>query len=84
MPCSRIKVGEIQAIVCGRHKIRTCVKCGQIATRECDWKVMRSGRKATCDAPICDDCTHQPAKNKDLCPKHSEEWGQHSLNLSGK
>lgn len=73
MKCTRVRVGEITATICGSQRIPVCVKCGGIATRECDWRI---GRR-TCDRPVCDECTHSPAPGKDLCPRHAKEWANH-------
>lgn len=43
---------------------------GRPATLLCDWKV----EGGTCDARLCEACTHVPAPDKDLCPKHASEW----------
>jgi hypothetical protein len=69
MGCSHVRVGGIDAIVCG--PTQRC-KCGRRATRLCDWKI--PGKKSgTCDAPLCDICAIVPAPEKDLCPKHAAE-----------
>jgi hypothetical protein len=58
----------------GRRKPKPCA-CGRHSTRLCDWLLtIGGGHKATCDVPLCDRCTHSPAKDKDLCPKHAAEW----------
>jgi hypothetical protein len=77
MPCSRVRIGNATAIICGRKRIRACVKCGAIADRECDWKVAPG---KTCDAAICSSCAVSPAPEKDLCPRHAEAWKIHPLN----
>ena len=60
------------AIVCDRSKPKSC-PCGRRATRLCDWKV--SGKKSgTCDAPLCANCSTEPAPDKDLCPAHARDW----------
>ena len=73
MPCTHVRLpgGQI-AIVCGpRDKPKRCAcGSGKPATLLCDWKVVGG----VCDAPLCDDCTHTPASDKDLCPRHAEEW----------
>jgi len=82
MPCYHIG----NAIVCtrGRAKPPARCACGKPATRECDWRIKRfvgprggkltKPRVVTCDAPICESCSHEPAPGKDLCPKHAEKW----------
>lgn len=72
LACEHVSLsGGGSAIVCGTRR-KKCA-CGRRATLECDWKV--NGKKSgTCDAPICDRCTHVPAPDKDLCPKHAAEW----------
>lgn len=96
MPCERVRIGDSVAIVCSRGRRKAspaCVKCGCIATRECDWKVLklRGARGAvltkpkpgTCDAPLCDRCTHQPAPDKDLCPEHAAKWAARATTTEG-
>ncbi len=77
MVCTRVKLGDGSvAIVCGpRQKPKPCSKCGRPAGLLCDWKVPER-LSGTCDAPICARCTHSPAKDKDLCPKHAEQLQQ--------
>lgn len=72
--CSVVKMpGGGVAIVCSRgHKAKRCA-CGRAANRLCDWKV-KAKRSGTCDVPLCELCTHSPASEKDLCPKHAAEW----------
>lgn len=75
MVCETVQLENgARAIVCspGRRKAR-CGECGKVANLLCDWKV-KTRRSGTCDAPICDDCTHSPAPGKDLCPTHRDEW----------
>lgn len=84
MPCSHVRIKGadgtvVNAIVCGRKRIKACCGCGGIATRECDWKL---GQGKTCDRPLCEDCTDSPAPGKDLCPVHAAEWAARLL--SGK
>lgn len=76
MVCTRVTLpGGQAAIVCGpRPKAKKCgCGSGRRATLLCDWKTP-DGPAETCDAPICGDCTHVPAPDKDLCPKHAAEW----------
>ena len=75
MVCETVQLENgARAIVCspGRRKAR-CSECGKTANLLCDWKV-KTRRSGTCDAPICADCTHNPAPDKDLCPTHRDEW----------
>ena len=69
-----------RAIVCsGRRRAKAC-RCGRPSTRLCDWRIAvpaaegGPAARVTCDAPLCDSCTHSPAPGKDLCPSHAEEW----------
>lgn len=73
MPCVVVRLPDGgSAIVCtvGRHQ--RC-SCGARATLLCDWKVP-ARRSGTCDAQICEGCSHKPAPEKDLCPTHAAEW----------
>ena len=73
MTCHHVPLaGGGHAIVCTREKTQRCA-CGRRATLLCDWKVPGK-RSGTCDAPICSSCTTSPARDKDLCPKHAEEY----------
>lgn len=75
MVCERVQMpGGGVAIVCGpRQRKRKCVSCKRPADLLCDWKV-KGKKSGTCDAPICERCSHVPAPEKDLCPKHAAEW----------
>ncbi len=81
MGCSYVRLPDgTRAIVCGyRQRQRRCA-CGRPSTRLCDWKIAqpergrRGGKPKTCDAPLCDQCTHSPAPEKDLCKHHAAEW----------
>lgn len=79
MPCSRIRIGGVTAMICGSKRIPACVKCGGIADRECDWKTAPG---KTCDRPICSSCSVSPAADKDLCPHHAAAWANHPRNRS--
>lgn len=64
--------------VCGPAPRRTrCVGCIKLTIRArlrlCDARIKGSGGR-TCDAPVCVDCTTQPAPDKDLCPHHAAQW----------
>lgn len=74
MPCRRITSPDgTAAIVCGpRRRMKRCA-CGNPHTALCDWKV-KTKKSGTCDKPLCAQCTHVPAPEKDLCPKHAAEW----------
>ena len=73
MTCSRVLVdGNVVFIRHSGPRLLPCRVCGEISTRLCDWKVGKSG--ATCDAPLCDEHTSQPARGKDLCPEHAATW----------
>jgi len=76
MPCTVTTLpGGQRAIVCGtRRRPKPCAcGSGKPATLRCDWKVPGK-RTGTCDTWLCIDCTHVPAPDKDLCPKHAAEW----------
>lgn len=71
MACEHVSLpGGGSAILCGRTKRQRCA-CGAPATRLCDWKVPGK-RSGTCDKPLCADCSHSPAWEKDLCPDHAQ------------
>lgn len=89
MPCTKIALpGGGVAIVCSRVNERPPPPCefcrARPAKRRCDWKVLklrgpRGGvlkkpTPGTCDAWLCEVCTHEPAPDKDLCPHHAAKW----------
>ncbi len=78
VPCKRVTVGGVTAIVCGpKQKAAKPCRCGsgQPADLLCDWKVPTK-RSGTCDAKLCASCTSSPAPGKDLCPTHAAEWAR--------
>lgn len=78
MTCHHVQLENgARAIICTSERKKRCVQCGKPADLLCDWKVP-SRRSGTCDKPICGNCTHSPAPDKDLCPDHAAEWkGRH-------
>jgi Protein of unknown function (DUF1018) len=60
-------------IICSRGRGLKKCNCGNVATRDCDWKV-KGKRSGTCDAALCARCTFVPAADKDLCPRHAAQW----------
>lgn len=74
MTCEHVRLADgTGMIICGTRPRPRCVRCGNRADLECDWKV--PGRASgTCDKPICARCTTSPAPEKDLCPDHAEAW----------
>jgi hypothetical protein len=64
-------------IVCrGGNRPKRC-HCGRPSTALCDWKVGTLPRRKkikTCDVPMCELHTYQPAADKDLCPEHAAVW----------
>jgi hypothetical protein len=81
MACAWINVNGTPAIICGLKKPKPC-KCGSglEVSRACDWKrrrVHKDGHELkpkTCDAPLCEQCTYEPAPGKDLCRTHRDLW----------
>jgi hypothetical protein len=73
--CHPINFGDGgHGFVCTRGKRPIiCSACGKRGDLLCDWKV-KERRSGTCDKPICASCSHSPAKGKDLCPEHAQEW----------
>lgn len=80
MACYRVRLpeGGFALVRITGKRVNCCVKCGCIATRECDWKV-KGKRSGTCDAHLCDVCTVEPEQGKDLCPEHAKAWEQWKL-----
>jgi hypothetical protein len=82
MPCEPVRIGNAIGIICirrARPRRRKCSACGELTEpaqlRECDWK---TGKTTTCDALICTRCSHVPAPEIDLCPKHAAVWLERS------
>ena len=82
MPCNTVIVGGLSATICtrGRRRIKACCVCGAPAPYGCDWKVP----DGTCDKPLCERHTLQPAVGKDLCPEHAAAWEQRSAERKSK
>ena len=84
MTCRTVQLDDEQhAIICMRsgskRRVATsCVHCVKPATRLCDWKLPGGG---TCSQPLCDEHSHAPALEKDLCPRHAERWAAHPKQL---
>lgn len=84
MPCYHIGNAIVCTRVNGFSKPEPKCACGKLRTRECDWRLQRfvgprggkltKPRLVTCDEPMCDDCTYEPAPGKDLCPTHKAKW----------
>lgn len=51
-----------------KNSPRPCSICFDIGGRLCDWN-LPSGKD--CDRSICEHCSTEPAKDKDLCPEHA-------------
>jgi hypothetical protein len=71
MPCTRMNVGGIAAIVCTRAQRKKRCGCGGQASLLCDWKVSPT---KTCDAPICTACAEEVATDKHLCRAHQAAY----------
>lgn len=75
MVCRPFSANGMTGFVCGPSQKAPRCKCGsgRPANLLCDWKTPR-GKKPTCDAKICLDCSTRPATDKDLCPAHARAW----------
>lgn len=73
MGCEVVKDNGHNFIMCSRGgksaSSGPCKFCGKAGYRLCDFIVDETAGK-TCDVLMCDYCTHNAGKNKDLCPKH--------------
>lgn len=76
--CERVQVGSTIAIICGGRRGQphrpACKCCPRESTKLCDFPVVRNGRRATCDVPICDDHATSIGPDRDLCPWHAKQW----------
>lgn len=80
MKCQTLSLDGIVAIVCTSGRPRRAIlkcKCGNHATRLCDWLLPGGG---TCSKAVCDDCRTVPGPGKDLCADHAAEWRVHPSN----
>jgi hypothetical protein len=68
MPCYHFNGG----VFCTRgRRAKPCVYCGAASSRLCDFPVIRKGKKATCDAALCDRCAqHGVSADVDFCRPH--------------
>ena len=66
-PCSaKIQVGKA-----GLDAAFKCVYCLAMSSFLCDWPVTAaSGKKGTCDEPLCAAHSGQVGPNKNYCPEH--------------
>lgn len=81
MPWIRIPGGGVAHVKMTGHAqrgLKFC-RCSYIATKLCDWRIDDAGR--TCDEPICDAHAWSPAPDKDLCPRHLEQYRELLRNL---
>ena len=75
MPCAKVAIGDITAIVCSRgSRAPKCRFCRKRSSKLCDAVIGKTlaGKDITCDAPICLDHARPDPRNpnRDLCPKH--------------
>lgn len=76
MPCYRIKIDGMGAgLMCvrGTKSPKPCCYCGDVSDVLCDFPVSKTpgGRKKTCDAPMCSDCSQKGvSENVDFCKVH--------------
>lgn len=80
--CNPLKVNGQPVIICGKKRIKACVKCGTIAPLLCDYPVVKG---VTCDVPICEACALEIGPDRHLCPAHAERYAgpQQKLSLQG-
>lgn len=68
MPCTRITLTGIRAIVCTSGRRPRCV-CGARPVFQCDYPTKR--RSGTCDRHLCARCAVVAGQDKHLCPVHA-------------
>lgn len=69
---ARIRVGKA-----GLDAAFQCQTCLVPSAFLCDWPVTAaSGKKGTCDAPLCNAHSGQVGPNKNYCPAHLQESQQ--------
>lgn len=67
----RMDLGGLQDAafhLCMKNAPLACSVCGYLGGRLCDWR-LPGGKE--CSRSICQYCTTEPAKGKDLCPPHA-------------
>ena len=66
---------RITMIVCQRgQRRRRCHYCHRPAPFLCDHPVIRTGKRGTCDTPLCAGCRNNIRANVDLCRPHFNLW----------
>ncbi len=71
MPCNVVKTESGFALVCGGRRAKRCTYCNRPAPFLCDFPVIRKGRKATCDAALCEACAQKGDNpDYDFCRPH--------------
>lgn len=60
MGCDTVQLGDGRTIiVCSRgQRQQKCSACSRPAVALCDYKVIRKGKTATCDSPMCEQHRH--------------------------
>ncbi len=76
MKCEVVKLpGNVTAFVCGRgsRKPSICQFCQERpAIKLCDQVINSDGKKRTCDAALCNECTANGGPGIDYCPNHAK------------
>ena len=65
----------ITGIICSRTRTPRC-ECKRASEFQCDWKVVRKGKKKTCDKHLCATHATEVAPDKHLCPEHLKAYGE--------
>ena len=74
MGCDAIQLGDGRMIiVCRRgERPQKCSACSKPSVALCDYKVIRKGKAATCDSPMCAEHRHRVpgTTDTDWCEGH--------------
>jgi len=75
MACRTVNLGGgATAIICTRgQRSRSCTTpgCTNRADKQCDFRVSRNGKAATCDRYICSRCAVSKGADLDYCGPHA-------------
>ena len=71
MPCYSLKDEHGQHVGWLHGRLGPHCSCGGVTEVLCDFPV---GRGKTCDAKLCDHCSHRIGPDLHYCEAHHQEW----------